>query len=72
MRKVAPDIYQLDGFPPNMVNIYLVGDVLIDTGTHADDNRILRQLEGHTLRTVRRWWITSPRCENKKSPPGWR
>ena len=33
MREIAQGIWQLTGFPPNAVNIYLAGDVLIDTGT---------------------------------------
>ncbi len=49
MKELAPDVYMLSGFPPNAINIYLVGDVLIDAGTRQAERRILRQLKGRTL-----------------------
>ncbi|WP_207457698.1 MBL fold metallo-hydrolase [Herbiconiux sp. SYSU D00978] len=49
MRVVAPDVHQLTGFPPNQINVYLVGDVLVDSGTASARRRVLRQLEGATL-----------------------
>ena len=45
MRLVADDVYLLRGFPPNAINVYLVGDVLIDAGTRFAAPRILRQIE---------------------------
>jgi glyoxylase-like metal-dependent hydrolase (beta-lactamase superfamily II) len=39
----------LDGFPPNGINVYLVGDVLIDAGTRMAERRITRQIAGHPL-----------------------
>ena len=49
MKQLAPDVYMLKGFPPNAINIYLVGDVLIDAGTRQAERRILRQIGGRAL-----------------------
>ena len=35
MRSVAGDVHQLRGMPPNTINVYLVGGVLVDAGTPA-------------------------------------
>ena len=45
MRLVADDVYLLRGFPKEAINVYLVGDVLIDAGTTLAQRRILRQIE---------------------------
>jgi glyoxylase-like metal-dependent hydrolase (beta-lactamase superfamily II) len=52
MKRLAPGVWQLGGFPPNAINIYLIGDVLIDTGTRWASRRIVRQLEGRPLSLV--------------------
>lgn len=44
MRELAPDVWQLRGLPPNAINVYLVGDVLIDAATRRAGRRILRQV----------------------------
>jgi glyoxylase-like metal-dependent hydrolase (beta-lactamase superfamily II) len=44
MRELAPNIWQLGGFPPHLFNVYLIGDVLIDAATRWAGGRILRQL----------------------------
>jgi hydroxyacylglutathione hydrolase len=49
MKQLADDVYQLGGFPPNAINVYLVGDVLIDAATRQAERRILRQIGGHTV-----------------------
>ena len=49
MRKVAADVHQLSGIPPNGVNVYLVGDVLLDAGYPVARRRILRQLAGRDV-----------------------
>ncbi len=49
MKSLADGLEQLDGFPPNAVNIYLAGGVLIDSGTRFDRGRILRQLKGREV-----------------------
>jgi hydroxyacylglutathione hydrolase len=49
MRQLAEDVYLLRGFPPNAINVYLVGDVLIDAATRKGEKRILRQLRDRSL-----------------------
>ena len=49
MKQVAPDLWMLSGFPPNAINVYLMGDVLVDAGTRHSGRRIFRQLEGRKL-----------------------
>jgi glyoxylase-like metal-dependent hydrolase (beta-lactamase superfamily II) len=44
MEPVAPGVWLLKGFPPYAVNQYLLGDVLIDTGTRWAGRRLLRAL----------------------------
>ena len=51
MRTVAEGVHQLAGRPPNTINVYLVGDVLVDAGTPGARRRILRQLAGREVRT---------------------
>src|SRR4051794_32373531 len=46
MKTLADGVLQLGGFPPNAFNIYLVGDVLIDSGTRLAFRRIIRQVRG--------------------------
>jgi glyoxylase-like metal-dependent hydrolase (beta-lactamase superfamily II) len=49
MRKLADDLYLLNGFPPFAINVYLMGGVLVDAGTRFAARRILRQLRGHEV-----------------------
>jgi glyoxylase-like metal-dependent hydrolase (beta-lactamase superfamily II) len=49
MRQLAEGVWQLRGFPPNVMNAYLVGDVLIDAGTRMARGRILRELSGYKV-----------------------
>jgi hydroxyacylglutathione hydrolase len=49
MRQLADGVWQLGGFPPNLVNVYLLDDVLIDAGARYDAGRILRELRGHSV-----------------------
>jgi hydroxyacylglutathione hydrolase len=51
MKQLADDVHMLSGFPPNAINVYLVGDVLIDAATRQAERRILRQISGHTVAT---------------------
>ena len=51
MRTVAEGVHQLTGRPANAINVYLVGDVLVDAGTPGAKKRILGQLAGHDVRT---------------------
>jgi glyoxylase-like metal-dependent hydrolase (beta-lactamase superfamily II) len=52
MREVARGVWQLNGFPRNAVNCYLVEDVLIDAGTRWARSRVLSQLAGRRLTLV--------------------
>lgn len=49
MRELAAGVHQLRGFPPNVFNVYLIGDVLIDAGTRFARRRILRELRGRRV-----------------------
>jgi hydroxyacylglutathione hydrolase len=49
MKELAPDVHQLSGWPPNAINVYLIGDVLLDAGTRQAEGRIMRQIKGRTL-----------------------
>lgn len=49
MREVADDVWQLSGFPPNNVNVYVLGDLLVDAGLGIDRRRILRQIAGRDI-----------------------
>jgi glyoxylase-like metal-dependent hydrolase (beta-lactamase superfamily II) len=45
MKELAPDVWQLGGLPPNGINVYVIGDVLVDAATRRAGRRILRQIE---------------------------
>jgi len=49
VRRLAEDVYLLDGFPPFAINVYLIGDLLVDAATRRAGRRILRQLHGRPL-----------------------
>jgi glyoxylase-like metal-dependent hydrolase (beta-lactamase superfamily II) len=49
MRQLAAGVHQLQGWPPNAINVYLVGDVLIDAATRQAERRILEQIAGRKL-----------------------
>jgi glyoxylase-like metal-dependent hydrolase (beta-lactamase superfamily II) len=49
MKQLADGLYQLRGFPPNAINVYLAGDVLIDAATRRAGRRILGQLSGRSV-----------------------
>jgi len=52
MREIAVGVRQLTGWPRDWLNVYLVNEVLIDTGTRWAKRRILRQLRGQIVRGV--------------------
>jgi hydroxyacylglutathione hydrolase len=52
MDPIADDVWQLRGFPRDMFNVYLLGDVLVDTGTRWARRRIVKQLGARPLRLV--------------------
>src|SRR3954451_7109469 len=49
MRELAPGVHQITGFPPDAINAYVLGDVLVDAMTRRDDRRILKALRGHRI-----------------------
>lgn len=49
MKELAHGVYQLGGFPPNSINVFLIDGVLIDAATRYAGRRILRQLKGHEV-----------------------
>ncbi|MBA2764546.1 MAG: MBL fold metallo-hydrolase [Thermoleophilaceae bacterium] len=49
MKEIAEGVYQLSGFPPNAINVYLMNGVLVDASTRYATGRILRQLKGREL-----------------------
>jgi glyoxylase-like metal-dependent hydrolase (beta-lactamase superfamily II) len=49
MRELTDGVFQLDGFPPNNINVYVLGDVLIDSGLAFDRSRIMRQIDGRQI-----------------------
>ena len=49
MRRLAEDVYQLQGFPANAINVFVVGDVIVDAGTRHAAGRILRQVRGRAV-----------------------
>jgi len=48
MQQMAKDVWRLASWRP-LINVYLVGDVLIDAGRRQDAGRILAQLDGRSL-----------------------
>ena len=50
MRELATDVWQLSGFPPNSINVFVIGDVLIDASTRYAGGRILRQIRDRPIR----------------------
>lgn len=49
MKRLADGLWQLSGFPPDAINVYLMGDVVVDAATRYAGRRILRQLDGHAV-----------------------
>jgi hydroxyacylglutathione hydrolase len=49
VKQLADGVWQLKGFPPDAINVYLMGDVLVDAATRHAGRRILRQLEGRAV-----------------------
>ncbi|WP_086823012.1 MBL fold metallo-hydrolase [Allokutzneria sp. NRRL B-24872] len=49
MRQLAPGVRLLDGRPRHLMNVYLVEDVLVDSGTPRAAGRIIRQVRGNPL-----------------------
>lgn len=50
-RRVADGLWLLAGRPKHAVNVYVMGDVLVDAGTRHAARRILRQVRGLAVRS---------------------
>jgi glyoxylase-like metal-dependent hydrolase (beta-lactamase superfamily II) len=50
VRELADGLHQLAGLPPNAINVYLLGDVVVDAASRHAARRILRQLKGRSVR----------------------
>lgn len=48
LEELAPDVWQVQAPLRNLVNVYVIGDVLIDAGMRFDAGRILKALRGRT------------------------
>ena len=49
MHQVAEGVSQIPLAPRNLMNAYLLGDVLVDAGTPQSAKKLLRSLQGHTV-----------------------
>ena len=49
MKRLTDGVWQLKGFPPNAINVYMIEDVLVDAASRHAGRRILRQVEGHAI-----------------------
>jgi hydroxyacylglutathione hydrolase len=49
VKQLADGLQQLSLFPPNAINVYLAGDVLIDASTRHSARGIMRQLDGREV-----------------------
>jgi glyoxylase-like metal-dependent hydrolase (beta-lactamase superfamily II) len=52
VKEVADGVWQLSGFPRDLINAYLTDDVLIDCKTRWATRSVLRQLKGRPLSLV--------------------
>jgi glyoxylase-like metal-dependent hydrolase (beta-lactamase superfamily II) len=46
MQQLADGVWHLAGKPANNLNVYVIGDVLIDSGLAFDKGRVLKQIAG--------------------------
>jgi len=49
VKELAEGVHLLRGFPPNAINVYVIGDVLLDAATRQGEKRIMRQIAGLSL-----------------------
>jgi hydroxyacylglutathione hydrolase len=49
MKQHADGVWQLSGFPPNAINVYLLDDVLVDASTRFAARGIIKQLKDRPL-----------------------
>jgi hydroxyacylglutathione hydrolase len=46
MKQVADDVWVLPSFPPNSINAWLAGDLLVDAQTRRDGKKIVKHVRG--------------------------
>lgn len=49
MKHLAEDLHLLRGFPRHAINVYLMGDVIVDAATRRAGKRILREVAGRAV-----------------------
>jgi hydroxyacylglutathione hydrolase len=49
MKRIVEGLSLLRGLPPFAINVYLMGGVIVDSGTRHAARRILRQVRGHPV-----------------------
>jgi glyoxylase-like metal-dependent hydrolase (beta-lactamase superfamily II) len=49
VKQLTDGVWQLSGFPPNSINVFVIEDVLIDASTRHATRRILRQVADRKL-----------------------
>jgi hydroxyacylglutathione hydrolase len=49
LKRLADGLYQLRGFPPDAINVYLMEDVIVDAATRHAGRRILREVGGRSV-----------------------
>ena len=49
MKQLADGVWQLSGFPPNGINVFVIEDVLIDAASRHATRRIMRQIKAHEI-----------------------
>lgn len=49
MIELADGVYELDGYPPHAINVFLLEGVLVDASSRSASRRILAQLDVHSI-----------------------
>ena len=50
MNELAPGVFQIPLLPRDGINAYLIGDVLVDAGIKGSAKKVLKAVEGRTIR----------------------
>lgn len=50
MIEIAPDVFHIPVMPRNSINVYVIGDVVVDAGLASSPKKIVKALAGRTLR----------------------
>ena len=49
MKELVPGVFQLRGFPPDAINVYLADGIVFDAATRQGERRVLRELAGREV-----------------------